>query len=194
MVQSMPNKMGRGFALRTLWKSTDFDTYCFTDVDLSSKPNYILRLVSQIDRGSDVAVGSRYCAGSKVNRPPLRDLTSRTYNWFLRQTFQDGVRDHQCGLKAFSKNALAKILPLSSEDSWFWDTEMIVLAKNLGLRVTEVPVEWDEKKYAYTPIPRLMHDVYLHGTGILRLKRKVDATNSLSLRKKQVGSPSGEGT
>jgi hypothetical protein len=98
---------------------------------------------------------------------------SKAYNWFLREAFSDGVQDHQCGLKMFSKRAIQQILPQSRENSWFWDTEVIVLAKKLGLKVVEVPVDWVEEKYTHTPFKRLLSDVWVHGTGIIRLKGNI---------------------
>lgn len=61
----------------------------------------------------------------------------------------------------------------AKSDSWFWDTEVIVLAKKLGFKVTEIPIYWTEKKGPKTPIKRLMRDVWLHGTGMLRLFYRV---------------------
>ena len=35
-----------------------------------------------------------------------------------------------------------QILPLVEDDAWFFDTELIVTAERLGVRITETPVEW----------------------------------------------------
>lgn len=174
VVQSLHKKMGRGYALRKLWEVTDADTYVFIDADLSTDPANIIRLLGVVSSGYDIVIGSRYVDGAHVVRPPLRHWTSLSYNWLLRALFKDGVMDHQCGLKAFTKAAVCKLLKVSREDSWFWDTEAIVKGQRLGLKLAEVPVDWSEKKHRRTSITRLAHDIYLHGTGVIRLKSELN--------------------
>ena len=62
-------------------------------------------------------------------------------------------------------------------DSWFWDTEVIVLAKKMGLPIKEIPVDWVEKKGRRTPLKRLLRDVWLHGMGLLTLFYRVYFTD-----------------
>jgi glycosyltransferase involved in cell wall biosynthesis len=175
MVASAPSPLGRGLALRRCWPSTRYDVYVFTDADLAAGTETVLTAARQIQSGTDLAVGSRFIPGSVVNRPPLRNIVSRIYNWGVRQMFGDGVYDHQCGLKAFSNSAVQRLFPLCQEDSWFWDTEVIVLAKRLGLGVYEIPVRWTETKTQRTPLMRLLSDIILHGTGLLRVKARLDS-------------------
>jgi glycosyltransferase involved in cell wall biosynthesis len=164
-----PEKRGRGYALRNLWNSVQADIYAFTDADLPAGPEALALVIAAVQNGADVATGSRYMVGAHLNRPPLRSFVSRIYNWLVRSTFHDDIYDHQCGVKAFSRSALETLLPQSKEDSWFWDTEILVLAKNAGMRVAEIPVDWSEQKYKLTSIRRLLADVFLHGAGFVRL-------------------------
>ena len=55
-----------------------------------------------------------------------------------------GISDAQCGFKAIRADVAAHLLPLVSDDSWFFDTELLVLAERAGLRIYEVPVDWVE--------------------------------------------------
>ncbi len=50
--------------------------------------------------------------------------------------------DAQCGFKAMRREAAAELLPLVEDDEWFFDTELLVTAQRLGLRIHEVPVDW----------------------------------------------------
>lgn len=177
IVQSFAARQGRGLALRKLWGSVVSDIYVFTDADLAAGPRAILDAIEVVERGADLAIGSRLLRESRVVRPPLRHWVSRVYNWTVRRAFGDGVADHQCGLKAFSHRAVTELLPLTSEDTWFWDTEVVVRACRRGLKVVEFPVTWYETKYPRTPIRRLMADVWLHGLGLLRLRESLRATS-----------------
>jgi glycosyltransferase involved in cell wall biosynthesis len=58
---------------------------------------------------------------------------------------------------------------MTRETSWFWDTEVLVLAGKIGYSVGEVPVTWREMKTRRTPLGRLLSDVFLHGKGLLKL-------------------------
>ena len=41
-------------------------------------------------------------------------------------------------------NVVSSIVPAIEDESWFFDTELLVLAYRKGLRITEVPVHWVE--------------------------------------------------
>lgn len=172
--QSGATPLGRGRALRTLWGNLSADAYCFTDADLAAGTAAVLEAIRLVLSGEDVVTGSRYAHGATVNRPPLRLIASKSYNSLIRLWFRTGIRDHQCGLKVFSRHAVQVLLPVALEDSWFWDTQVLVMAKRLGVGVREIPVSWVEKKARQTSLGRLFSDVYLHGSGLLRLKGEVD--------------------
>ena len=168
-----PKKLGRGLALRKIWSEIPADVYLFVDADLAAGPSAVLAVIQELGKGADIVTGSRYCPGAVVRRPALRRAASLGYNWVVRQMFHEPMRDHQCGLKAFSREALFRLMEVSQENSWAWDTEVLVLAQMAGLRVKEVPVEWTEYRSVRTPLPRLVSDVYIHGTALLRLKGRV---------------------
>ena len=172
-IQEDLEPLGRGRALRRLWSRSQADVYCFTDADLATGPESVVTVVRKVVEGAPIVIGSRYVDGATTNRPPLRSLVSREYNRLLRFAFRQGTRDHQCGLKAFSGGAIRQLLPRTKEDSWFWDTEIVVLALLSGIPVMELPVSWVEHKGRRTPIRRLVSDIFLHGTGLLRLKSRV---------------------
>ena len=162
-------KRGRGFAIRRAWSGLVADIFAFTDADLPAGVEGLTRVVKSVGTGREIATGSRYAAGAVTVRPPLRSFVSRRYNGLLRVLFRETIRDHQCGVKAFAFTAVNAILPIAEEESWFWDTEALVLATRMGLNVVEVPVTWRETKYARTSLRRLAADVWLHGWGVLRL-------------------------
>jgi putative flippase GtrA len=75
-------------------------------------------------------------------RGPKRELVSRSYNLLLRRTLRVGFTDAQCGFKAISRAAARELVPLVRDETWFFDTELLVLAERAGLRIHEVPVDW----------------------------------------------------
>ncbi len=163
-------KLGRGLALKRAWNKLDADIYVFVDCDLATNMKYFPQLINAIREGNDLATGSRYIKGAKVDRPLLRDFTSRVYNNLIRIMYKDKVYDHQIGFKAFSKRLIKNELKNCESDDWFWDTEIIIRSIYGNYKYVEFPVEWEEKKGRRTPLKRLLSDIMIHGLGIIKLK------------------------
>ena len=130
---------------------------------------YIRDLVRKQKSGYDVVLASRYSAGSKLRRPPLRKAFSQAYNMMINLIFGDSVTDHQCGFKLFSRKAFDEMYKDSREDHWAWDTETILLAYYKKMKMCEVPIEWSERRNRRTGIMRLFKDIYIFIPGITRL-------------------------
>ena len=138
----LPRK-GRGYALRSAWSTSDAPVVAYMDVDLSTSLQALLPLVAPLLSGHrDVAIGSRLANGAHVVRGPKRELISRAYNILLKLTLRGRFSDAQCGFKALRRDAAETLLPLVQDNEWFFDTELLVTAERLGLRIGEVPVDW----------------------------------------------------
>lgn len=137
------DEKGKGRAVRATWSVSDADVVCYLDLDLSTDLGALLPLLAPLVSGhSDLAVGSRLSSGSAVARGPKRELISRCYNLLLRLVFAVRFRDAQCGFKAARTGVVQRLLPAVEDETWFFDTELLLLAERNGLRVHEVPVDW----------------------------------------------------
>ena len=136
------DRKGRGRALRKVWLESKSDIVRYMDVELSTGLDAFPKLVQAILDGSDIAIGSRLKRGSKTTRGLKREFTSRCYNFLIRIMFLTGLSDAQCGFKAISRNCAQKILPLTINNEWFFDTEMLLLALKNGYKIAEIPVTW----------------------------------------------------
>ena len=137
------DRKGRGLALRTAWMASDAAVVAYMDVDLSTGLDALLPLVAPLVSGhSDLAIGSRLAAGAAVARGPKREAISRIYNLILRTVFGVRFRDAQCGFKAIRRDVAVRLVPEVADDTWFFDTELLLLAEHNGLRIHEVPVDW----------------------------------------------------
>jgi hypothetical protein len=168
-------RLGRGRALREAWKMVHGDIYVYVDADLATDLAKFdaYRNLILLQNEFDLVTGSRYIHDSTTNRPRLRRSASVAYNGLVRLLFHTGVHDHQCGFKSFSRRLVDYLAVAAKSDSWFWDTEVIVIAKRTGFRVKEIPIDWQEKKGERTPLKRLLRDVRLHGMGLLSLVYRV---------------------
>jgi len=164
------HRLGRGLALRRAFKISRGDIIAYIDADLATALNALRYLIEAARRTGGMSVGSRVMRGAIVNRPLLRMLVTRVYNIIVRMLFHDGILDHQCGFKAFSKPLLEAVLDDVVDNSWFWDTEIIIRAKEAGFEVLEIPVKWTEHraKGAYR-ITRFISDSMSMGRSLVAL-------------------------
>lgn len=134
---------GRGGALKEVWLKSDADFLSYMDVDLSSDLKYFPKLISSLDKGADISIGSRLAYGSKVyGRTLTREIMSRGYNILIKLFFWTSFHDAQCGFKAITRGAAQKLLPYIEDKGWFFDSEMLIVGEKAGFKVTEVPIVW----------------------------------------------------
>ena len=160
---------GRGHALHHAWSNSDAPVLAYMDVDLSTDLTALLPLVAPLVSGhSDVAIGTRLSAASRVVRGPKRELISRGYNLLLHTVLTTRFSDAQCGFKAIRADRAAQLLPQVQDKAWFFDTELLVLAERNGLRIHEVPVDWVDDADSRVDIART---VVADLRGVARLFR-----------------------
>src|SRR6202048_4376369 len=173
---------GRGGALYTAWMSSDANVVAYMDVDLSTDLSALMPLVAPLISGhSDIAIGSRLAASSRVVRGPKREFVSRSYNLLLRGVLGARFSDAQCGFKAVRTDVARQLLPLVSDTGWFFDAELLVIAERAGLRIHEVPVDWVDDPDSRVDIVRTAIDDL---KGCWRVGRAL-ATGALPLRELQ---------
>lgn len=163
-------KLGRGRALKRAFRKAEGGKVGYIDVDLAVDPNYLPDLVRHAKQ-NDIVTGSRYLEESKVVRPSLRETVSKVYNWMIRFFLGCEVYDSQCGFKAFSKKFVENEIMDIEENSWAWDTVVIVQGIMNGYSYKEFPVEWKEMRETShsASVERILSDIKLHGKVILKL-------------------------
>ncbi len=124
---------GYGAALRTVFEAARFDLVAFTDADCQFFLED-LGLLLPLAETADVAAG--YRAGRKD--PWRRRFLSGGFNLLARALLGTGVRDCDCALKVFRREALAELLP--ETDGFFVNAEMLAYARQLGFSVAEAGV------------------------------------------------------
>ncbi len=139
------DEKGRGRALKVAWLASEADVVAYMDVDLSTNLWSFLPLVAPLTTGhSDLAIGSRLLKGATTTRQWKREIISRCYNLLIKLLFRNRFSDAQCGFKALKRSVAQALLPQVEDDEWFFDTELLLLAEEYGLRIYEVPVDWIE--------------------------------------------------
>lgn len=139
-----PGNRGKGYSVRNGVLHANGDFILFSDADLSSPIEEAPKLFDTLDRGADIAIGSRWVRSELQTRRQsvARQVLGRVFNGVLRVLLQLDFKDTQCGFKAFRREAVRAVFPLQQIEGWGFDPEILFLAKRMGLQIEEVPVVW----------------------------------------------------
>ena len=159
-----------GDALRLGLTEADANVVIVLNADLLDKSFILASLERLVDY--EVVVGSKNLPQSLDRRPFLRRLITRSFNLLLKLLFGfRGTDTH--GLKAFRRGALDIVLPACSTNAEIFDTELILRAQYLGMRIVEVPVTVREiRPSRYGLLQRVPQTVVDLATLIKTLKRR----------------------
>jgi glycosyltransferase involved in cell wall biosynthesis len=137
---------GKGATLREAATLAAGEQVVFVDADLAFGRESMEAMLEGL-RDADVAIGNRRHVESRYSVPVRlfgflyrRHLVGLTFNLLVRTAFGLPYRDTQCGLKAFRRSALERLGASLTIDGFAVDVELLLLARALGLRVSQVPV------------------------------------------------------
>lgn len=142
----LPENMGKGKAIAVGVREASGKEIIFSDVDCSVSPDVIPRFRKTLHR-VDIAIGSRRLPESTiaVHQPWARESAGRIYTFLSNMICTTGVSDATCGLKAFRAPVAKDLFAKRKIDRWAFDTEILFLARTLGMTIEEVPVSWFNK-------------------------------------------------
>ncbi len=139
-----PSNRGKGYSVRNGLLCAVGETVMFTDADLSAPIEEAQGLFDAINRGADIAIGSRWLERSRqtIRQPLYRRFFGRCFNAVTRAIMGLPFADTQCGFKAFTRAAAQTVCQLQTIDRWGFDPEILFIALKRGYRIEEVPVSW----------------------------------------------------
>lgn len=116
----------------------------FMDADLATPLKCISSAINELKTGKQVAICVR---DLQTSHKGLRKLVSGGGNLLVQMMLLPGIKDTQCGFKAFSREATNAIFPLQTIDSWGFDMEVLAIARKRGYSIglIEVP-DWKDVK------------------------------------------------
>lgn len=135
---------GKGAAVRKGFLSAVGKIRIFTDADLSTPITEIPKAIEFINKGYDIFIGSRALDHSliKKHQPFYRELMGKTFNKFVQVMVLWGIKDTQCGFKAFTASAAESVFSKAVLDKFSFDVEALYIARKLKLKIAEVPIIW----------------------------------------------------
>ncbi|MGQ9463518.1 MAG: polyprenol monophosphomannose synthase [Candidatus Fervidibacter sp.] len=126
------------------------------DADFSHEPERLPDLLSALQSGADIAIGSRYIAGGRVEGWSLyRRILSRGANWLVRTTLKLPVRDCTSGFRLYKREAFLR-LPLSRlrVEGYGFLYLSTALAVWDGLKIAEVPIVFIDRRQGKSKLSR----------------------------------------
>lgn len=138
-----PNR-GKGHAVRTGMLAAEGDLLLFCDADGATPQEETAKLLRAINAGADVAIGSRPLKESalEVRQPWYRELAGRAFNKAVQILGIRGIDDTQCGFKIFRRDVGRDVFARCKTDGFGFDFEALMIARDLGYEIAEVPVRW----------------------------------------------------
>jgi dolichol-phosphate mannosyltransferase len=123
-----------------------FDRLVEMDADGSHHPEDLPRLLGLLD-DHDVALGSRWMSGGRVENWPLRRrVLSQAGNVYTRIALGIAVKDATGGFRAFRSDALQRLdLTSVASHGYCFQVDLLWRALEGGLRVVETPIVFTER-------------------------------------------------
>jgi dolichyl-phosphate beta-glucosyltransferase len=139
---------GKGYAVRHGVLKASGEHVLFSDADLATPIEEVEALMSALNGGADVAIGSRDIPGAKLERrqSPLREFGGKVFNRCVQTIALPGIHDTQCGFKLFPQDVARNVFSRCQIDNFSFDVEVLFLCRRLGYRVKEVPVRWTHQE------------------------------------------------
>ncbi len=156
-VLSRDKNRGKGFSLREGMLQARGDIILFTDMDGATPIHMLTKFMTEFEKGYDIIIGSRKIFPEKyikVHQPHWKEKIGEAGNVFIQLLLGlKGLKDTQCGFKAFTKEATKAIMPKTTLNRWGIDFEILVLARKMHFKIAEVPVEWYDSGYSLVRFP-----------------------------------------
>ena len=172
-LEERKGKLGLGTAYIHGFKwalNRDYDYIFEMDCDFSHSPADLVRLLEACENGADVAVGSRYCAGGKVQNWPLgRILMSYFASVYVRIVLWIPVKDTTAGFKCYRKQVLQSIeLDKVKFMGYAFQIEMKYRAFKKGFKIVEVPIMFTDRVLGVSKMStKIFKEAFL---GVLQMR------------------------
>lgn len=142
------------------------DAVAFMDADLSDDPADLARLLDEFEsRGADMVIGSRVLG---QREPGSLSLLQRFGNWLSTRLILWiwNVQYTDLGpLRVVSRDALRRMA--LRDRNFGWTVEMQAMAAKLGLRVAEIPVNYQRRRAGKSKVSGTLKGSFRAGIKIL---------------------------
>ncbi len=138
----LPENLGKGGAVRQGMLASSGRSRVFLDADLAYGPSEVIRLMTELEAGWDVAVGTRRDSRlvTHTSAGLVRDVGGRMVNIATHVLLLGQYRDTQAGCKGFRSDVAELIFSKTKLNGFSFDIEIFHLVERWRLSLTEVPM------------------------------------------------------
>jgi dolichol-phosphate mannosyltransferase len=149
-IEERKGKLGLGTAYIHGFKwalQNDYEYVFEMDCDFSHNPEDLLRLREACVNGGDVAIGSRYTNGGKIENWPVgRILMSYFASIYVRMVLWVPFKDTTSGFKCYRRKVLQRVrFDEIKFIGYAFQIEMKYIAYKLGFKVVDVPITFTDR-------------------------------------------------
>lgn len=140
----LPKNRGKGAAVREGMLHARGEYRLFLDADYSVSLEHLDDFFPHTLNGFDIVIGSIEMSGASImeHAGPWRRATGKIAKYITRALLSLDIQDTQRGFKLFSRSAAEMLFPRQTVEGFGFDMEILFLAREHGLSVKELPVEW----------------------------------------------------
>lgn len=172
---------GKGYAVKTGMLKAKGAVVIFMDLDLSTPLTEIPKFLSYLNKHSttDVLIGNRKHKNSKILKKQslLRRKMGQIFNFFVQRLAVRGIKDTQCGFKAFRNHVIKPVFQRQTLDGFSFDVEVLLLAQQMGYQIDVHPVQWHNSAESKV---RIVRDSLKMLMDLIRVRYLVRQTLRLS--------------
>lgn len=141
---------GKGYSVKNGFMNARGKFLLFSDADLATPIKETEMMLKIMESGYDLALGSRGLKESdiKIHQPWYREIMGTVFNLLVRALAVKGFKDTQCGFKCFTREAAIQICKKQRIERFSFDVEMLYIAKKLGYKIKECPVQWFDSPHS----------------------------------------------
>lgn len=136
-------RVGKGRDVRAGMRAASGKIRLFMDADLATPLVHIDEAVAAIEAGADIAIAVRNLTSSHTG---MRRLLSGAGNALVQTVLLPGIKDTQCGFKAFRAEVVEPLFSRQTILGWGFDMELLAIARAHNLRITTIPApDWSDQ-------------------------------------------------
>jgi len=136
---------GKGAAVRTGLDAARGKYILFTDADGATPIGEEEALRSSLAAGRDLAIGIRSSRDPRVKRQVFRAVQAFVFRTLVKALFGLHIRDTQCGFKMLARASVHSLLPVLKETGYLLDIELLLMARDHQLEVSQHRIQWTEQ-------------------------------------------------
>jgi len=164
-------KLGIGSAHQLGWlhaRRAGYARIVTLDADLSHDPADVPRLLQALDAGADVAIGSRYIAGGRLDYSGWRLGVSRTANIVARGLLTMPTYEQTTSLRAAKLDRVPEGLVESMlRDGYAFFLSCMARFARAGLKIAELPIHFRDRNSGQSKLPPF--EIVRCGANLLQL-------------------------